>query len=195
LKATYTNRKWMLRYGIRPIVQTRSLFDVVPSIHDHLEDDKGCLPCGYASRDYWSRSWNDRMDYLIHVHLPWYFNFLLSWREAACEIETCPVAYEDLFGDQVGTLTRILNFYSIRATRQQIGAAIARASRRNTRFNVGVSGRGNRVLTSHHKQAIRNLALVCGFELSETGSVVGPFPARPSRMERSATAATARLFA
>jgi hypothetical protein len=192
VKATQTNLKWMLKYGVRPIVQTRSLFDVVPSIHDHLEQSQGGLPCGYDCQEFWSRNWNDRLDFLIHMHLPWYFNFLLSWREAASEIEICPISYEDLFADQVGSLTRILDFFRVPASQEQIVAAIARASRRNTRFNMGVSGRGNRVLTSRHKQAIRNLAVVGGFELSETGRVVSPFSPRQSAVERSERVARIR---
>jgi hypothetical protein len=29
-QATQTNLKWLSHYGVRPIVQTRSLFDVLP---------------------------------------------------------------------------------------------------------------------------------------------------------------------
>ncbi len=182
VKATQTNLKWMQVHGVRPIIQTRSLFDVIPSIHDHLQKGQGGLPCGFEPADFWNRSWNDRCDYLINVHLPWYFNFLLSWREAASEIETCPVAYEDLFADQPGTLARILKFYAIAASPTDIVAAIARASRRNTRFNVGVSGRGNETLTPRHKLMIRNLAQLCGIELSETGRVVSFLASPPATL-------------
>ena len=142
VKATQTNLKWLLHYGVRPMVQTRSLFDVLPSLHDHFEREKNGLPCGYVGREFWSLSWNDRMEYLIRMHLPWYFNFLLSWREAGGRIETCPMTYEELFADPFGTLERILDFYRVTVSRQQIAAAMARTGQLNTRFNVGISGRG-----------------------------------------------------
>jgi hypothetical protein len=171
VKATQTNLKWLSHYGVRPIVQTRSLFDILPSLHDHFEREKNGLPCGYVRREFWGLSWNNRMEYLIRIHLPWYLNFLLSWREAAERIETCPIAYEELFADSSSTLERILNFYRMTVSRQEIEAAIARTGQLNTRFNVGVSGRGAQLLTSGHKRAIRELAATCGFQVSETGSV------------------------
>jgi hypothetical protein len=173
----------MLAYGVRPIVQTRSLFDVVPSLHDHLEKGEGGLTCGHVDRDFWARNWNDRMDYLIHLYIPWYLNFLVSWREAVHEIETCTISYEELFSDKVGSLARILDFYRLPTSEAEINAAIDRASHRNTRLNVGVSGRGSEKLTTRHKQTIRNLAAMCGFELSETGCVVAPFATRHLSIE------------
>ena len=176
LKATETNLMWMVKYNVRPIVQIRSLFDVVPSIHDHLKHAKAGLPCGCICRDFWHMNWEDRCEYLIQTHLPWYFNFLISWREAVAEIEICSIAYEDLFSDQVGSLTRVLDFYRIHASQEQIAAAIARASKCDTRFNVGVAGRGSQKLTSRQKLGIRKMAQLCGFELAETGEAILPFP-------------------
>jgi hypothetical protein len=171
VKATQTNLKWLSRYGVRPIVQTRSLFDILPSLHDHFEREKNGLPCGYVRREFWGLSWNNRMEYLIRIHLPWYLNFLLSWSEAAEQMEMCPITYEELFADSSSTLERILNFYRMTVSRQEIEAAIARTGQLNTRFNVGVSGRGVQLLTSGHKRMIRDLAATCGFQVSETGSV------------------------
>jgi hypothetical protein len=176
VKATQTNLKWLSDYGVRPIVQTRSLFDVLPSLHDHFEHEKNGLPCGYIGVEFWDLSWNDRMEYLIRIHLPWYLNFLLSWHEAAKRIETCPIAYEELFADPVNTLTRILDFYRISTSRQQIAATMARIGQRNTRFNVGTSGRGVELLTNRHKRMIQDLAGTCGFRVSATGSVVTASP-------------------
>ncbi|HKD37105.1 MAG TPA: sulfotransferase domain-containing protein, partial [Pirellulales bacterium] len=147
IKCTQTNLKWMVKYGVRPIVLTRSLFDVVPSMHDHLVQKQGGLTCGYVRREFWTLCWSDRCDYLIQTHLPWYFNFLLSWRDAAEQLAICPMSYEQLFADQVASLTIILDFHQIRASQDQLAAAIARAPAHNTRFNVGVSGRGSRTLT------------------------------------------------
>ena len=122
--------------------------------------------------------WNERVDYLIHVHLPWYFNFVLSWREAARHIEICAVTYEQFFSDQTRELNRIAAFYGIRVSESQVSAAIGRAARSDTRFNVGVSGRGAEMLNCSHTQAVRRLANVCRIELDESGSIFALLPAQ-----------------
>jgi len=172
VKATRTNLELLVKLGMRPIVQTRNLFDVVVSLHDHFEPDHRSLPCGFISEDYLRMQWNERVDYLIHVHLPWYFNFVLSWREAARQIDICPITYEQLFADQPGELTRIAAFYGIRVSAQQVAEGIARAARSDTRLNVGIAGRGADMLSPRHKQAIRDLAGICRIEVSESGSIV-----------------------
>jgi hypothetical protein len=180
VKATRTNLELIVRYRMRPIVQTRSLFDVVASLYDHLQHDPRSLPCGYISAEYVRLPWSKRVDYLIHVHLPWYFNFVLSWREAAAHVEVCTVTYEQFFSNQSGELSRIAAFYGLRFTASRISAAIAQAARADTRFNIGVSGRGAELLSASHKQAIHRLANVCRIEVDETGSIPPFLPARRS---------------
>ena len=178
VKATRTNVELLIRYRMRPIVQTRNLFDVVASLYDHYERDHRSLPCGYVSADYLRVDWTERVDYLIHVHLPWYFNFVLSWREAADRVEICPVTYEQFFSDQPRELNRIAAFYGLRVTASQIERAMARAAQADTRFNVGIAGRGAEMLTAGHTQAIRRLANICRIEVDETGSIA-PFVRDP----------------
>jgi hypothetical protein len=179
VKATRTNLELLIKLGLRPIVQTRNLYDVVVSLHDHFEPDHRSLPCGFVSENYLRMAWNERIDYLIHVHLPWYFNFVLSWREAAQQIDVCPVTYEQFFADQPGELARIAAFYGIRASAEQVAQAMARAARANTRFNVGIAGRGAEMLTPRHKLAIHHLAGICRIDVSQSGSIA-PF-AEPHR--------------
>jgi hypothetical protein len=171
VKATRTNLELLVRYGMQPIVQTRNLFDVVASLHDHYERDHRSLPCGYIPESYLRMGWNERVEFLIHVHLPWYFNFVLSWREAARQLEICPVTYEQLFSNQTSELLRIAAFYGLRVTAGQIAGAMALAARADTRLNVGIAGRGAELLNVEHKQAIRRLANVCRIEVDESGSI------------------------
>ncbi len=170
VRGTTTNVELMVRHGIRPIVQTRSLFDVVVSLDDYFNEDHRRLSCGYVCEEYLRTARNERFDYLIHLHLPWYFNFLMSWREAAERIETCPVTYEELFADQTGTLARIAEFYDLRVSPSQIEEAIRGAAGSDTRLNVGKTGRGAELLTWQQKQAIFRMAGLCRIALSSTGS-------------------------
>lgn len=171
LKATQANLELMLWYRMRPIVQTRNLFDVVASLHDHFQLHGHSLACGFVSEEYNRMPWQARVDYLIHLHLPWYFNFLLSWREATPRMEICELTYEELFANQERELRRIAEFFGIPASAEQIAEAIRRAKGRDTRLNIGVSGRGAEMLTEDHKRAIHHLAERCRVDIDELGNV------------------------
>jgi hypothetical protein len=172
VKGTRTNVELLNAFGIRPIVHTRSLYDVVISLYDHFERDNNSLPCGHICDDYWRMSFQERLNYLIGVHLPWYFNFFLSWRDAAHRIEILPLTYEDLFADRLGRLTDVLSFYHINVSYEQIEAAVVRTATARTRLNVGVNGRGMEMLSRRHQQLIQHQAATCRLELDETGSIV-----------------------
>ncbi len=172
VKGTRTNIEYMTAFGIRPIVHTRSLYDVVVSLYDHYDFDNNSLPCGYVSSDYWQMTFAERIDYLIAVHLPWYFNFYTSWRDAAEQIEILPLTYESLFADPLGRLSDILDFYGIASNTVDIEAAITATASANTRLNVGVSGRGLEKLSKRHQQTILRQADACRLELNETGSLI-----------------------
>ncbi|HEY4312721.1 MAG TPA: sulfotransferase domain-containing protein [Pirellulales bacterium] len=171
VRATYSNLRILLSHQMRPIVQTRNLFDVLASMHDHFQIHRASLSCGYISDDYLRMSWHERLDYLIHLHLPWYFNFLLSWREAGRSLEICPVRYEDLFADREKELQRIASFYGIPTSPEQIQKAIVRIATADTRFNVGIAGRGAELLSDSHKQAIYRMADSCHVKVTELGGV------------------------
>jgi hypothetical protein len=178
LRATSTNVALLQMFGTRPIVQTRNFFDIVVSLHDHFEQNHRSLSCGHIPEEYWRLSWDERVTFLIHFHLPWFFNFVLSWREAARELDVCTVTYEQLFADQPRALRRIAAFYGLTVTEQQVAAAIERAKAKETRFNVGVGGRGIEQLGLHHRQAILRLADLCHEEMSATGDLAPILPPR-----------------
>jgi hypothetical protein len=170
MKATHSNLELLEWYRMRPIVQTRNLFDTVASLHDHFEAHRASLSSGYISEDYLRMPWQERVDYLIHLHLPWYFNFLLSWREAAERLDICAVTYEEFFANQERELSRIADFYGIRASGDQIATAMSRAAACDTRFNVGISGRGAEMLTEDHKRDIYRMADSCHVEVDQSGN-------------------------
>ncbi|MES1213093.1 MAG: sulfotransferase domain-containing protein [Singulisphaera sp.] len=189
LKATRSNLELMVFYRMRPIVQTRNLFDTIVSLHDHFQHMPTGLPCGFVSDQYVRMPWRERVDYLIHLHLPWYFNFALSWREASRRLEICTVSYESLFAHQEEELSRITSFCGFRFSRAQIVQAMARVQGADTRFNVGTSGRGAELLSYEHKQAIRRLADACSVAIDHAGNLAPFVAARPTaarRIERSA---------
>jgi Sulfotransferase domain len=170
-KGSKNNLNILRQYSMRPIVHVRNLFDVVISLHDHLFGEDHCVPTGYVHREFWRLSQREQFDYLIHVHLPWYFNFLVSWHEAQRHFSLIMTSYEELFADPPGTLRRLADFYGFDVDDAAIERALHYVSHQHTRFNKGVTGRGRELLTSAQCDAIRSLAKVWGVDQQVTRSV------------------------
>ncbi len=170
-KGTFDNVRLLNEYGIRPVVNVRNIFDTIVSLHDHFdrEDHKVCT--GYVHREYWDLNFDERMHYLIRIHLPWFFNFFMSWREAADQIETLPMTYERFFGERVGALQEILRFYGIEVPAERIETAIERLDGNRTRLNQGRSGRGEEMLSDAHKTAILEMASTWCVDLDEMAPI------------------------
>lgn len=157
VKGTENNLELIRRYGLKTIVHVRAVDDVVYSLHDHFEREDHRTPTGYVHRSYFEMPPEDKLMYLIRIHLPWYFNFFVSWLEAA---ETMPLlwtSYESLFEDQVATISAIMAHCGMDCGRDRIEAAIVSVQGQQTRKNVGKSGRG-RQLPGTHQEEIRKMA-------------------------------------
>ena len=143
VKGTARNVAVMNRYGIRPVILTRNLFDVLVSMRDHFFREGPQSSTGYVHQQFFAMSEEEQYLYLARVHAPWYFNFLFSWAEASRkDIEALWISYEDLFADQVGTVSRILEFQGLPADGDRIASVMAGLDGSKTRFNKGVAGRG-----------------------------------------------------
>jgi hypothetical protein len=160
-KGTDNNVALLKKYNIRPVILVRNIFDVVVSLYDHLEKGRHRVPTGYVHKEYMDMNKDDKLLYLIKVHMPWYLNFFFSWREATQDIDVLWVTYEEFFSNQVETASRVLSFYGLPVDEDRIRVAISELSKKptRTRFNVGGSGRGES-LPARHKQAILDIATV-----------------------------------
>ncbi len=159
VKGTPPNLHLMKEYGIRPIILVRNLADTLLSLHDHLDREGPALPTGFVPRHYFEMDVESRLMYLIRMHLPWYFNFLVAWQDAMVDIPQRWLSYEQLFTDRVATVLDVCEYYGIEATREEVNASLVRldADANATRKNVGKSGRGA-ALPASHLQAISELA-------------------------------------
>jgi hypothetical protein len=156
-KGGYYNVQIMNRWGICPVILVRNIFDIVPSFLDHLE----LLPAqamGYVHPEYAEMGRDDRLAFIIRLILPWYFHFLMSWRDARKDIRTHWITYEQLFSDQLSTVRGIIEFYGMKVEDERIVREIERMGDHFTRLNVGVTGRGRQMLGSKHVEEIRELA-------------------------------------
>jgi SAM-dependent methyltransferase len=147
----------MKEYKLRPVVLVRNIFDVVRSLQDHFVREDTLTPVGYVHHEYQSMSHEEQLWFLINLHLPWYFHFLVSWQEAANTLDVQWLTYEQFFADPVAYTHRLLQFYGLQASNEEIRRAIANTAQQNTRHNVGVAGRGKQ-LPDDHCHAILRLA-------------------------------------
>jgi len=148
------------RYNIRPIVLVRNIFDILPSIYDHVQRDR-VFTMGYIPRAYFDKPRDEQFTFLIRMVLPWYFNFLMSWDEAEKEVDCYWLTYERLFAEQKDVLAEVLAFANVQANAAQIDQAIAQMAHEDTNFNVGQRGRGQTLLTDEHVAAVWEMARLC----------------------------------
>lgn len=155
-RATKSNLELMNEFEIQPIILVRNIFDCLVSLRDHLEKESLNTPVFSGGKEFLSKSPAKQIDELIDMVLPWYINFIKSWKSA--EENGLPILwlnYEEVTSNATATVKRILYFYSIDIDDRQIDKAISNSNKGiKTRFNKGISGRGYSELSSSQRQKI-----------------------------------------
>lgn len=159
-RASEANIQLMQAFGIKPIILVRNIYDTVVSLRDFYRT--GFTETTYFNRDDFDKFGEERQaDLIIDNVLPWYFQFIASWRRAEADnrLEVRWLKYTELIDNKCGTVEQLLKFYGLwaeRVTIEQVIAATEADARRN-RFNKGVIGRGS-TLTAQQKKRIARLA-------------------------------------
>lgn len=184
-RATEANIHLMQAFAIRPVVLVRDIYDTVMSLRDFY--DGGFVYSTFFEREaYVALSDESRIDLLIEYAVPWYFQFLASWQRAERErrLDMLWLDYNELTGDTVAALERVLAFYGMRVETgvlPQVVAARAR-DRRGNRFNRGVVGRGRDGLRPAQRERIAALArFFPGTDFTRLG--LGPVPVSGTRVD------------
>ena len=166
-KATTYNVGLLKTYGLRPVVNYRNIFDCIVSLHDYYGNDSFEGQTGFVHPEYWAWDFDTRIDYLIKIHVPWYFNFYMSWRDAKQQMDTLTMTYERFFADRVGCLQEMLEFWGLSAPISKIEATLEILTPEDTVLNKGRSGRGDELLKDRHKEAVYDLAKIWQIDLEE----------------------------
>jgi hypothetical protein len=155
-RATFPNLQLIEKFGIRPIVLVRDIFDCLVSLRDHLEKESRQTPVFNANDGFISKSRAEQFDELIDLALPWYVNFMTSWKSAEQKgVAPMWLTYEDMMADKAGTVRHILEFYGLDRMSNQVDTAISKVDASdNTRFNRGVNGRGRSLLSIEQQQRV-----------------------------------------
>jgi hypothetical protein len=155
--ATDGNMMLMKKYNFRVVVHVRNIFDALVSLHDHIEKHRQKVLTGHICKTYFEMNLEEKLSYLVSLHGPFYLGLYVSWLEAQREIPVLWTSYEEMLTNQVGTAKRVLQFYSLDFTEEQIQQALPKIDTAKTRFNKGVAGRGE-LIPAAQRDELRRLA-------------------------------------
>jgi len=159
-RASEANIQLMQAFGIRPVVLVRNIFDTVASLLDFYR--QGFTFSTFFDRDdFLSFNEEQQIALLIEYAIPWHFQFVASWQRAERDkrVEILWLTYEEMIKDKAAAVGRILAFYGMEAPVAKIEKRIAatEANQDRNRFNKGIVGRGEGLLSAAQRQRIADL--------------------------------------
>jgi hypothetical protein len=159
-RASDVNVQMMQAFDIRPVVLVRDIFDSVMSLFDFYNG--GASSNSYFREDYQSLDPATKIDLIIDNFVPWYFQFVASWSlaEKQKRLEVLWLGYEELIADKSDSVQKVLGFYGLGAPLRGIEKTIkeTESKKGKTRFNKGVTGRGQMGLSGEQKKRIFRFA-------------------------------------
>jgi hypothetical protein len=152
------------RHAARVIIVTRKLPDIVVSLREFLhspevEDERGRAGVVQGTffqidERFYRLSEREQYDFLIDFTLPWYLWFAASWQhyKEALAQPSVWLTYERMIADPAAVIAQTLAQIGIPAA-NDIPTSLGALA--DTRFNVGVAGRGYDLLAPEQIAAIR----------------------------------------
>lgn len=147
-----TTHDLIREWGITPIVLVRNIYDVVPSIYDHLSGQakfmqEGKSPVGnnqymsmaYVAEDALTYDRETFLEFIAEMVIPWYFNFYTSWTAAP---NATLITYEEMIDNPRATLSKVVELMRNPFSGAEVAAALEAAQSGMTRQNKGHAGRG-----------------------------------------------------
>ncbi|MHC5544047.1 hypothetical protein ACYOEI_37955 [Singulisphaera rosea] len=156
-----------MRYGLRIALLRRNLADVVISLDDHCLNEGVLIPICYVDNreDYAAMPADDRYRYLIRHGLPWYISFYLSWRDEK-RLPIVSGRYEDMVETPYLYFSEMISGLGFPVDPPRLADILSR-SLPTTRFNKGVIGRSEALLSPRNKLLIEELLTDHPQDLSE----------------------------
>jgi hypothetical protein len=127
------------KYKVTPVVLVRNIYDIVPSLFDHLTSNSPLMSMAYFENSMINNK-DECYEFIVEMIIPWYFNFFVSWKNHG-GIKF--VLYEELIKDPLDISCGIFEHANIEIEKSLIASAIDKAKSGYTRLNRGISGRGN----------------------------------------------------
>jgi hypothetical protein len=158
-------------FKFKPIILTRNVFDSLVSLdHDivsaHRYANENKYPNFIANGDeivpqnYMKFDFEKRLDFLTKFYGTWYVQFYLTWKRMAPAVNDgiCWITYENAILNKKNLETNISNFLNLNKSEiSNLGNIFDDPKSIFTRFNKGISGRGNKI-TNESKTFLRDYA-------------------------------------
>lgn len=126
------------------IVLTRNILDAAVSIHDHMTHVTAVWPMfNLTDLDWESMDEQQRYRYIAEFVMPWYVDFAAGWiRAAHSEGPSITfLTYSQVTGN-LKSVHQALSDIGVFVTLRELEIARTEANKHDSRFNVGVAGRG-----------------------------------------------------
>ena len=152
-------------YKMTPVLLVRNIYDVVPSLYDHLTNTSNFLSMAYVDEkcDFDRETY---YDFIAEMIIPWYFNFFVSWISRP---EIIVLTYEELSAAPIDTVTGLFERLNAPITREAVESAVARASTSHTRKNKAVVGRGGDLPTAVQEKVAKYASFYPHIDFSPIG--------------------------
>jgi hypothetical protein len=170
-------------YGITPIVSIRNIPDSLVSLDDilmtgldsgidsELAQNSWFNAGGRLALRYCRMSQQDRLSHLIDTWSKWYVEFLISWkrmRETGLVKPVFVVFENDILNNAQGLISKISSMFKLDAEQQLRLIQCAQSPDKSAiRFNLGIKGRGQRLIRPEDIRRILNMAIPYLDELSD----------------------------
>jgi len=147
---------WIEHLNIKPVIQVRNIFDVIVSNKDHCDNESLVFPMAYMNDSWGELSDSDKLDCIIDMVAPWYFNFFCGWMDSPLHRSGRLhwVTYESLVEDTSEVLQGICKFAGVERSEERVRESIEKSNRLSTRKNRGTTGRGLDLLSSEQREKL-----------------------------------------
>ena len=160
LPGTDGNLGLLKKYGFKNIILLRNIFDVCPSLFDHLhKEDLNQWHC-HLTKDFYQHSDETKMNIIVDLIIPWYFKFYVSWHyaEQTGKADVLWITYEEMVQDKRLYFSKILNYCGVKFDETCLDKITNVPRDSSSRYNKGVVGRGKAMLSGAQQERIRRMA-------------------------------------
>ncbi len=144
------------QYNLNTVVLVRNIYDVIFSIVDHWSTGEIICPMAYVPDELVVWNKEKKFEFIMQMVIPWYINFYVSWMKSNIP-NGLLLTYEDLNASPYQVVKHICEQFEMSFEETEVLKAIAETAEKNTRKNIGVSGRGLET-PDHLKNNIKKLA-------------------------------------
>lgn len=155
VRASRSTIRCIEQFEMQPIVLVRNLYDAIVSLSDHLVCESPEMPFAYFDESFAKMEQEKRIEAIVDLAAPWYFNFYVSWWHYRPE---SIVTYEDVVLAGKYGIRRLIDRLGLDVSDQTIDELLRTTSRQTTRYNVGVAGRGESLVSRRCKEILNRYA-------------------------------------